>query len=106
MRRVRHQVMSAQVRLEEALAERQRLLGSRGVEAVSEPRFLAALHDERAELRIEAIGMNGEPAVLGLFENKRERVERQRRTEPDETATALVELRTERLGVRRSDATI
>ena len=83
--------MAAQIRLEELLAERDRLLGVGRVEAVREPGLLAALDDEGAQLLVEAVGVHREPAVLGALEDKREGVERQRRAEPDEAAAPPVE---------------
>ena len=81
-----HQPMPAQVRREEPFAERERILRAGRVEAVCEPRLFPALDDERAQFFVEAIRVHGKPAVLGLLEEKREGVERQRRPEPNETA--------------------
>ena len=86
MRAVGHQAMSVQIRLEEPLAERDRLLGAGGIEAVREPGLLAALHDEGAAIFVEAVRVDGEPSVLGALEDKREGVERKRRSQPHEAA--------------------
>ena len=82
-----------QVRREERLAERDRLGRAGRVETVRAPRLLAAFDDERAQIAIEAIGVHGEPAVFGALENEGERVERQRRAEPDIAAKPPVEIR-------------
>ncbi len=103
---IAHQAVAAQVRLEEPLAERQRLLGIGRIEAVGKPCLLTALDDKRAELLIEAIRMYGKPSVLGSFEQKRERVERKRRPEPNEPALPPVEIRPERRRVGAANAAV
>ncbi|MNN23186.1 hypothetical protein D3C81_1365740 [compost metagenome] len=50
--------------------------------------------------------MRLEPAVLGLLEGERERVEQLVRAEPDEAALAGVDIRREGLGVARADAAV
>src|SRR6185437_7575165 len=73
---------------EQRLAERYGLLRGEAVEAVRRPGFLAGLDDDRGDVVAELIGMDLEPAMLGLFECKGERGEFTVRAQPDEAALA------------------
>jgi hypothetical protein len=95
-----------QIRTEELLAKLERGLRIGFIQAVRAPRLFAAFDDPRAGMFVEAVRMHGEPAVLGLLEDERKRVERQRGTQPDEAAFAGVEIRLKRRGVRGANAAI
>ncbi len=69
------------------------------VEAVRAPGLLAGLDDHRREIAAELVGVDLEPAMLGLLEGEGECREGLLRAEPDETALAHVDVRLEDLGV-------
>ena len=96
---VAHQPVAAEVRREQPLAERDRLLRARGVETRRAPGLFAALDDHRPRVGIELIGVHLEPAVLGLFERERERVEPLVRAQPDVAVAAVLERGAERVHV-------
>ncbi len=97
---VRHQPVAVKIPPEEPLAKRDRFAGIRRIESVRAPRLLATFDDERAQARVEAIGVHGKPAMLGGLEDEGKRVERQRRPEPYEAAEPPVEFRHKRLAIR------
>ena len=106
VRAVGQQAVSFQIRREELFAKGERLRGVGRIEAVREPRLLGALDDKGAQLFVETVGMDGEPAVLGSLEDEGEGIERQRRSEPDEAAAAPVEARLEIAGKALAHAAV
>ncbi len=91
---------------EEALAEGEALLLRHPVEPGGVPRLLAALDDERARVLGELIAVRLKPAVLGLAEVERERLERAVRPEPRKPVLLRLDGRLERVGERRSDRAV
>ena len=67
------------------------------------PGLRRALHDERAGVRVERVGVEPDPAGLGLLETEGERVEDVRRAQPDVLVAADVDVRAEVLGVPLAD---
>src|ERR1700688_2895678 len=88
MIRVAHQWISAQIFGEERLAEGNRLLGGTAVEAMRTPGLLARFDDYRGDIVAELIGMDLEPAMLGLFERECKGCQLLARAEPNEAALA------------------
>jgi hypothetical protein len=105
-RAVREQRVALQVVGEERLAVRDRVLLGRRVEARALPRLLAALDDPGAEPLLERVRVDLEEAVLVLQEHERERLERQRGSEPAEAAVAPVEARAEVLREALADGAV
>ena len=92
VRGIAHERMAVEVLREELLAEGDRLRMVGAVEAVRAPGFLARLDDDGRERLAELVGVDLEPAVLGLLEREGERRERLRRAEPDVAALARVDV--------------
>ena len=100
---VREELLSAEVLSEELLEVGDALLRRHPVEPRGAERLLIALGDEGARVRIEAVGMHLEHAVLVLFEVEGERVELLLRPEPHVPRVAKVERRLERICVAVAD---
>jgi hypothetical protein len=90
------QPVAAKIAPKEPLAERDRLFGVELVEPLRGPGFLPGLHDHRREILAELVGVDLEPAMLGLLEGEREGGELLSRAEPDEAALAHVDIGLER----------
>jgi len=100
MRRVRHQIVPAEMALEDLPAGLDRLFLGHAREAGSLPGLLAAFHDEGRGVRVELVDMRPYPAMLRLLEDEGEGVvEFLVRAEPDELAEADVDIRLENLGI-------
>ena len=84
---------------EEFLAEGDRLIRLQLVESGLEPGFLRCFDDEGGPFVVELVGMQVEPARLGLLEGESEGVELLLGAEPDEATLADVDARVEVVGV-------
>ena len=104
--RVAQQPVALQVLREELLAEVDRLLDVRLVQAVRLPHVLRRLDDEGRGAVVELVDMGLEPAVLGLLEQEVEGVEEPRRAEPDEAVGPRHDVGLEDLGIFLPDARI
>src|SRR6185437_15709170 len=85
-------MMAVQPLAEHPLADRDRCISVRSVKTSAAPRFVIAFDDEGRKSVFEAIAVRLEYAELVLHEEECERVERARRTEPDEVRRAHVEM--------------
>ena len=106
MRRIRHQRVAVEILREQPLAERDRFVLLHLVEAGALPYFFGRLDDKRGGFAVVTVGVGLEPAVLGLFEGEGEGVEQLLRPQPDETTTAVLDLRLECLRVALADAAV
>src|SRR5262245_18564164 len=79
----------------ETLTQRDRLFGAHFVDAGYKPVYLRRFDDERGPLRVEAIGMQREPAPRGFAEIEREGIQLFARAQPDETVLANLHIGTE-----------
>ena len=96
--RVAQQPVPTQVLGEQPGTERDRVFSGTLVEAVGPPGFLAGFDDDGREILTELVGVDLEPAVLGLFEGEGEGGKRLPGPEPDEAAFANVDIRLEHRG--------
>ena len=101
-----HQLVAAEILGEQRLAERHRLLRRRPIEPVGPPGLFPSFDDDGREILAELVGVDLEPAVLGLFEGKRECGEPLPGAEPDEPALAHVDVRLERRGQAGPDRAV
>ena len=107
MRRVRHQVMPAQMIRKDRAAGLDDLLLGHGLETHRVPGLLRAFHDEGRGVGVEGIDMRPEPALGRLFEDEGEGVvEFLFRAKPDELAAAHVDVGAEDLGIFAADAAV
>src|SRR6202035_2224827 len=86
------QLVAAEIGGEELLAERdcRRRVGA--IKSMRLPGLFACLDDDGGHVAAELIGMNLEPAVLGLLERKGKGRELLRRTKPHEAALPDVDM--------------
>ena len=88
---IRHQVMPAQMPLENLAAGFNRLLFGHGHKPPGIPGGLRAFHDECCGIFVELVGVGPDPSMGSLFKDKGERVvEFLMRSKPDEFAQARV----------------
>jgi len=92
VRGVAHESVAVEVLREQLLAERDGLLVVRRIQPKRAPGLLARLDDDGRERLAELVGMDLEPAVLGLLEREGEGRERLRRAEPDVAALTRVDV--------------
>ena len=95
VRGIAHELVAVEVPRKELFREGDRLFVVGAIEAVREPGLLARLDDHGGEGLAELVGVDLEPAVLGLLECECEGRKRLRRSEPDEAAFARVDVRLE-----------
>ncbi len=103
---VADQRVAVQVAGEQPLAKCHSVFLAHVFESVRSPDLFGSLHDEGRGAVVELVGMGLEPAVLGLLESKRERVERLVRSKPNEAAQARIDVGLVGLGVTGSDAAV
>src|SRR2546425_12263486 len=92
-------MVAPELRGEQALRERDRLILVRLVEPRAPPRRLRRLEDERGHRRVVPVRVDPPEAVVLLLEDERERGVRKRGAEPDELVPAPVDVWPEVLGV-------
>src|SRR5690348_858614 len=101
VRRVRLELVAAEISGEELFANSDAFFLTHPVKAEAQPGVFRTLDDESRAVRREAVGVRPDPAVLGFLEREGEGVEDLARAEPDELVGADVDVDTEslRLGV-------
>jgi hypothetical protein len=90
---VAHQSAAAKIFAEQVLAKRDGLIRVVAVKTMRAPRFFPAFDNHRGDILAELVSVDLEPAMLGLFECKREGGEFVISAEPDEAAFAHVDVR-------------
>ena len=89
--RVGHQAVAVEITRKEALAKCDRFIRAHPVNARGLPNGLGRLHDERACLAVELVGVRLEPAPFGGLERKGKRLEQPARTEPNVATFAALD---------------